>query len=658
MEERDIVMDMDDEGLFNYYDVIVLGTGNLESILSCAAAKVGKKVLHLDQNDFYGGEVSSLPLASFLSHWRNYYNDKQAAISDKEVINKEVGLSQINHCVNDEIVIEFIDVNCDVQTAKKLHRVGFDSKKFNPTCFGYAMEKLIEPSTANSITFDDVHPVFESYVKHNNLTPSRILMKDRDFSIGIGNKLLFSSGELIDCLIASGVSKYLEFKSLEEEAIVLSSNSVTSNDHDLKVWKIPCSKTDIFNATQLSMLEKRSLMKFLQFVLDWGKANSGTEVLTLNEVELGQGRSLQRPQNKSNVIDASDVNSFELKPFTDFLNHMKLSYKLQQVIKYSLCLQTVIGQEQCTKDALSSLYNHINSFGHYGTTAFLIPIYGSGEIAQAFCRMSAVWGSVFILGRSLSSYSTTTDNNNSTSNQRKVVSSVTDVNGKTFQCGSFICDIRYLPIAKNSINGVTVQSVMIGNGSLFTTSRKLLVIPPSTLFLDNILLHHNTIYVTQTDDSTSVSPVGCILIHITTSLSFTPEEYDGIQQGLIDWKVVAEKYNQITKNIINATISFIYSVEKTSYSEIAKIIILKPNYNINYVNNNLNYNNIAICDHDDEKIHYEDTIQKAKLLFEKLFPNQPFLENIDQETSGITGMNDEENDEEAAYLQRTLNSIS
>ena len=45
------------------YDVIVLGTGLTECILSGLLSVEGKKVLHMDRNDYYGGESASLNLS-------------------------------------------------------------------------------------------------------------------------------------------------------------------------------------------------------------------------------------------------------------------------------------------------------------------------------------------------------------------------------------------------------------------------------------------------------------------------------------------------------------------------------------------------------------------------------------------------------------------
>ncbi|KAJ4002460.1 rab GTPase activator [Lentinula boryana] len=52
------------------YDVIVLGTGLTECILSGLLSKEGKKVLHMDRNDYYGGDSASLNLTQLYRKFR------------------------------------------------------------------------------------------------------------------------------------------------------------------------------------------------------------------------------------------------------------------------------------------------------------------------------------------------------------------------------------------------------------------------------------------------------------------------------------------------------------------------------------------------------------------------------------------------------------
>jgi Rab proteins geranylgeranyltransferase component A len=44
---------MDD--LPSEFDLVVVGTGFSESVIAAAASRVGKSVLHVDENDYYCG---------------------------------------------------------------------------------------------------------------------------------------------------------------------------------------------------------------------------------------------------------------------------------------------------------------------------------------------------------------------------------------------------------------------------------------------------------------------------------------------------------------------------------------------------------------------------------------------------------------------------
>lgn len=60
-----VIVSMDQE-----YDVIVMGTGIKESILSGLLAKKGKNVLHIDRNQYYGGECASLNITNLWKMFR------------------------------------------------------------------------------------------------------------------------------------------------------------------------------------------------------------------------------------------------------------------------------------------------------------------------------------------------------------------------------------------------------------------------------------------------------------------------------------------------------------------------------------------------------------------------------------------------------------
>ncbi|NXO74124.1 RAE1 geranylgeranyltransferase, partial [Phainopepla nitens] len=88
---------------------------------------------------------------------------------------------------------------------------------------------------------------------------SQIVREGRRFNIDLVSKLLYSRGLLIDLLIKSNVSRYAEFKNATRVLAF----------REGKVEQVPCSRADVFNSRQLTMVEKRMLMKFLTFCLDY-----------------------------------------------------------------------------------------------------------------------------------------------------------------------------------------------------------------------------------------------------------------------------------------------------------------------------------------------------------------------------------------------------
>lgn len=52
------------------YDAIVLGTGLTECIISGLLSVQGKRVLHLDRNNYYGADTASLSLQTLFQKFR------------------------------------------------------------------------------------------------------------------------------------------------------------------------------------------------------------------------------------------------------------------------------------------------------------------------------------------------------------------------------------------------------------------------------------------------------------------------------------------------------------------------------------------------------------------------------------------------------------
>lgn len=388
----------------NHFDLIINGTGIIESIVACAASKSGLSVLHLDKNDYYGRNHASFSLECLLSNDRFQHHDHHRM---------ELFLS--NSQLPMEPVLE--PIHTLSRSLKEATRIlssfcmPFPAKKtaipnvLHPACAGSSMSS----GDVSLVTTDSVHPIFLGYQQdeYKRTLMAKALKGSRYFNIDVTSKMLMSAGDFVDCLIQSGVSKYLEFKAIEGVYYWSGSKSCLS---------VPCSKSDVFNSKLLSVMEKRLLMKFLQQAADYGKTALGTEVRTLNEHELAQGRALHRPQNK----DPNSVASIQPgdESFQDFMTLCKLPPRLQSIVTHALCLHlrgdagpAIMVDISCSEttrvaglkasEGLKKLAAHMNSIGKFGDTAFLTTMYGLSELVQAFCRCCAVWGGIYMLRSSI-----------------------------------------------------------------------------------------------------------------------------------------------------------------------------------------------------------------------------------------------------------------
>ncbi|KAI0029684.1 GDP dissociation inhibitor-domain-containing protein, partial [Vararia minispora EC-137] len=281
------------------FDVIVLGTGIVESVAAAALAKAGFKIAHLDINGYYGGDQASL--------------------------------------TGDELVTW-----ADARSV------------FEPDFTPYIAAQRAQ---------------FASIVRSTNP-----LAHSRHFSFSLLPALIPAVGPFISSLIASGVAKYGSYRVLERVAVF--------DESTQQLRSVPTSKEDIFKSTELSLVDKRRLMRLLSFAA--------------GEFE-----------NKSELVGK------EQQPFVNFLiSEFKLNSKIAYAITYATAFCS--SADEPTVSALSRLRTFLRSSGRYGASPFLVGHYGGlGEIAQGFCRAAAISGAVYILGQStLPAYPPSLENGN------------------------------------------------------------------------------------------------------------------------------------------------------------------------------------------------------------------------------------------------------
>jgi len=190
----------------------------------------------------------------------------------------------------------------------------------------------------------------------------------------------------VDCLIKSGVSKYLDFKTLPSLEMAISSTS--------KLVPIPASKGAVFSSPHLTPMEKRRLMRACRVAYDAVSGSAATEVND-DERKLTYSSSMPRPQNAKAVGDR--VTEGNWKEWLTKECGVDGGI-VNDILSYGLTLTPEANTS--TKTAVALLHKHVSSLSFYDKdgTAFIVPMYGMSEIVHGFARRTAVGGGVMILG--------------------------------------------------------------------------------------------------------------------------------------------------------------------------------------------------------------------------------------------------------------------
>ncbi|XP_066581307.1 rab proteins geranylgeranyltransferase component A [Prorops nasuta] len=323
------------------YDVVVVGTGMTESIVAAAASRIGKKVLHLDSNEYYGGLWATFNFDG-LQKWiddlkaaKNRNNEANISIKDGETFLK----------ASDQYsTVENIEEQWYITTEAELPDVSSKDTQTEGSGDNVNVEGLEKTDKEKK------EPVKQWSI-------DRIKKEYRRFNIDLAPKLLFARGELVELLISSNIARYAEFRAVSRVATFM----------DGKLAQVPCSRADVFANKTVSVIEKRMLMQLLTSCMEQG-------------------------------ADSPEFDDYRDKTFIEYLNTKNLTPIVKHYVVQAIAMAT---EKTSCRDGVNRTKHFLNSLGRYGNTPFLWPMYGSGELPQCFCRLCAVFGGVYCLKRQL-----------------------------------------------------------------------------------------------------------------------------------------------------------------------------------------------------------------------------------------------------------------
>lgn len=188
------------------------------------------------------------------------------------------------------------------------------------------------------------------------------LGRDRDYAIDLIPKFIIASGELTKILVHTDVTRYLEFKQIAGSFVY----------RDGKISKVPSTEMEAVRSPLMGLFEKRRAKQFFEFLQNWKDDDPATH----------QGRNLDTDTMES------IYKYFNLEPGTqDFIGHAMALY---------------LDDDYKTKSARPTyerIILYTSSMARWGKSPYLYPLYGLGELPQAFARLSAIYGGTYMLDK-------------------------------------------------------------------------------------------------------------------------------------------------------------------------------------------------------------------------------------------------------------------
>jgi RAB protein geranylgeranyltransferase component A len=492
--------------------------------------------------------------------------------------------------------------------------------------------------------------------------------QQRHLALDATPAFVLATGRAVEGMLASGVADYLEFKTVEGLYWLLNNNNNNTNNSTTggggnELSRVPCSKNDVFGTKLLKPMDKRRLMKFIQLSMDYATQVSIAEELqrrnppppttlnddnpsktdtttspeqpeegvqSLNERHLNQGRSLARPQNKAvatqELQDLQTCMKEQKLTFDEFLAQQKLSPTLRSIVRYALALET---ESKSTSLAygMDQLRQHLQALGRFGTTAFLVPMYGSGELSQAFCRSAAVFGATYLLRRA--PVGIDVDHNNhqvqgvilagDKSNDYPELATASSQQDKRLRCSQVVVSVNALipqtatakeqPPKKRLLRRISILNGKLNPST--TEQRHIIILPPQSHNIGN----SHAIHCVTLDDSVQVAPPGCTVLHLTTTIKMEPNNNNNNNNNeeMMDTSVLDRAYEQLA-HISKGPLDEIYQVTfshalTTTTTEVEESL---PN-------------GLHVCQSDGQVLTADVAFAQAQQLFDNICPGMEFL---------------------------------
>nr|QBH73825.1 rab gdp-dissociation inhibitor [Isotomurus palustris] len=314
--------------------------------------------------------------------------------------------------------------------------------------------------------------------------------RGRDWNVDLIPKFLMANGQLVKLLIHTGVTRYLEFKSVEGSYVYKGG----------KISKVPADEREALGSDLMGLFEKRRFKNFLVYTQEYNHEDPKTwkdfdaRVQTTSQLYEKFGLDANTQDFTGHAIALYRDDEYLNKPATDAINRIKL---------YS------------------------ESLARYGKSPYLYPMYGLGELPQGFARLSAIYGGTYMLDKAVDEI-------------------VLDASGKAIgvrsgeeiaKCKQVYCDPTYVPDRVKKV-GQVIRCICLLDHPIPNTKDALstqIIIPQKQV------ARKSDIYVSVVSHTHQVASKGWFVAMVSTTVE-TANPEDEIRPGLALLGPIRQKF--------------------------------------------------------------------------------------------------------------------
>ncbi|KAK9177587.1 hypothetical protein WN944_029610 [Citrus x changshan-huyou] len=246
--------------------------------------------------------------------------------------------------------------------------------------------------------------------------PPERLGSSKEYNVDMIPKFMMANGGLVRILIHTDVTKYLNFKAVDGSFVY----------NKGKIYKVPATDVEALKSPLMGLFEKRRARKFFIYVQEYEEDDPKShEGLDLN-----------------NVTAREIISKYGLEDDTiDFIGHALALHINDSYL------------EEPAMDFVKRIKLYAESLARFqGGSPYIYPLYGLGELPQAFARLSAVYGGTYMLNKPECKVEFDGDG--------KVIGVTSE--GETAKCKKVVCDPSYLPDKVQKV-GKVARAICIMN---------------------------------------------------------------------------------------------------------------------------------------------------------------------------------------------------